>query len=232
MAVVWVSGLMDIFVSPPPGEVFRGDGHAVVRIAANDVHVINATFEGVSLLSPSEVQGGIIAGNVFRGSRMSPQGDCYYGGGQAVMAGNLPGNPPKLVVGNRVEDYDCIAYSIYHHGPVHNIHFSQNSDDGSGLWSMLGPREDFNGLQVIGNRFGAPVRFGHGAFIPKATALLISGNLFEGVVTYMVDKSSEVTESANTYNKAKWGLDGVHVIRSRSRALCEPAPQRNSTLGN
>ena len=225
---VLVQGTLELQTSPPPGEVFQGDGHAVVLIAADDVHIVDAVFDGVSVKSPAETKGTIIAGSTFRNSRMSEQGSCYYGGGQPIMVANAVGNPPKLVVGNRIEDYDCIGISVYNHGPVHNINLVGNSDDGSGLWSLLGPREDFRGLVIVGNTFTAPFRLGHGAFMPKGSGLVLSDNTFHSVVSFMISDSGDaITECGNRYESYVWRSD-VRPTRLRNRSRCEAPDRRES----
>ena len=223
LAVILVQGFLSLTVSPPPGEHYQGDGHAVVSVVSDSVAIVDAVFEGVSLLLPAHVKGTLVANSVFRGSRQNTRG-CYYGGGQAIMIANEKGNPRKLIINNRVEDYDCIAYSLYNHGPVHNVSIIGNQDDGGTrddfTWAVLGPKDNFSDLSLIQNEFTGWVSIGHRAYMAKARGVLLSGNIFHRVVFFSFSRdSSGIVDCENEYGTVVW-RQGHLPTRSRTRNLC------------
>ncbi len=211
LAVIFVQGVLGLTTSPLPGTRYEGDGHAIMVVAADNVVIARAEFVGVSILLPAEIKGTVIVDSTISGIRQDPRG-CYYGGGQAIMIGNAEGNPPKLILNNTVTDYDCIAYSLYNHGPVHNVSLIGNQDDGgtrglyTGLtWSVLGPKDSFSGLTLIGNEFRGWTRIGHGAWRPEGSNVRLIDNIFHHTVTFeFLYKPGDVVELGNDYRTTVW----------------------------
>ena len=163
--------------TPPSGGVLvRGD-RADIRGM-----VIDRVYYGVA--SYADALATRIDGNEIRNSPAN--GDCYYGGGQAIRVANVAGAPWKYVRGNYIHDNECIGLSTYNTGPeVHRIQFVNNVVERNFNNILLGHERPQSGIRLIGNvTYGGKHRIPHDFYRTVMPDLYLADNSICCVITF------------------------------------------------